>query len=295
MSLTTEFKPAPSCLSDVYTTTSGILGWLGLGPPDPEECFPSGWEPTSQYFSPGICPSGYAVACSDSNGPETRATCCPSNYSCQTQDGSWPQYSTMICQALVADLPTSITAVTSGTTEVPIGLNAGGGINAFGLSIRWKEGDFPDTTTGAEATTTGGSTTSQEETGTAKEGSTSTAHTSQVIMTNITQPTSEPSSEGLSTGAKAGIGVGVAAVALIILGIIIFFLRRQRKSRSGVSGAEASSGGYQDVKTGAWVPGQHELYGHEPKRVVGNNGRGFVELSAGDHPPASELPGSTYR
>ena len=144
MALTTTFEPSPSCLSDVYSTTTGILNYLSLGPSESAQCFPSSWQPTAQYFSPGICPSGYAIACSNTNGAETQATCCPSFYSCQTST-DWPQYSSMACTAVISDLPSQVTAITSGTSVIPIGLNAGGGINAFGISIRWKEGDITAT------------------------------------------------------------------------------------------------------------------------------------------------------
>lgn len=40
---------------------------------------------------------------------------------------------------------------------------------------------------------------------------------------------SSKSSTGLSSGAKAGIGVGVALAVLIIAGLIFFLLRRRRK------------------------------------------------------------------
>lgn len=46
------------------------------------ECYPSGYEAEpSQYYSPGVCPSGYTAACSSANAVETATetayTCCP--------------------------------------------------------------------------------------------------------------------------------------------------------------------------------------------------------------------------
>lgn len=76
-SLTTTFFPSPSCTNDFYT--AGI--YYSIGGPLASECFPSGWRSTSQYFSPGICPTGYTQACSSlsTSGTEveTFATCCP--------------------------------------------------------------------------------------------------------------------------------------------------------------------------------------------------------------------------
>jgi hypothetical protein len=78
--LTTAFIPSPSCLSDLYFYQPTNF-YISLGPPSTSDCLPSGWA-LSGYFSPGICPSGYTIACSSSNSldllTETVATCCPS-------------------------------------------------------------------------------------------------------------------------------------------------------------------------------------------------------------------------
>ena len=96
--LTTAFQPPSSCLTDVllYSWTSGKIaepiasvdwvapgqyaGFLYFGLPGFSECLPTGWA-TSSYYSPGICPGGYTVACSSLNSigtiTETVATCCP--------------------------------------------------------------------------------------------------------------------------------------------------------------------------------------------------------------------------
>ena len=78
--LTTIFTPSPSCLSDLYFYQPTDF-YISLGPPSTSDCLPSGWA-LSGYFSPGICPSGYAIACSSLNSlgslTETVATCCPS-------------------------------------------------------------------------------------------------------------------------------------------------------------------------------------------------------------------------
>lgn len=75
--LTTTFSPAPSCTNDFYTAPT----YYSIGGPLASECFPSGWASTSQYFSPGICPTGYTEACSSLSTygtlVETFATCCP--------------------------------------------------------------------------------------------------------------------------------------------------------------------------------------------------------------------------
>lgn len=91
--LTTTFTPAKSCFQYYkyrYTGTEltcleGGTGapsactYMQLGPSGSDaNCFPSSLELGSTfYYSPGICPSGFEVACSSTVGGETRATCCP--------------------------------------------------------------------------------------------------------------------------------------------------------------------------------------------------------------------------
>ncbi|KAI8650183.1 hypothetical protein NCS56_01470400 [Fusarium sp. Ph1] len=98
--LTTTFTPAKTC-SQYYkyrytgdevqcTDNDGepsACTYMQLGPSQSEaDCFPSSLELGSTfYYSPGICPSGYQIACSSTSGRETRATCCPSSFSCQTE------------------------------------------------------------------------------------------------------------------------------------------------------------------------------------------------------------------
>jgi hypothetical protein len=78
--LTTTFTPPSPCLSTYYFDA---IGAAVLGPESGyASCFPSGWaQGSSNYFSPGICPSGYVTACSSFNtqasGLETVITCCP--------------------------------------------------------------------------------------------------------------------------------------------------------------------------------------------------------------------------
>jgi hypothetical protein len=121
--LTTTFTPSPSCLSDYYLI--GSPPYLSLGPPSTSACLPSGWEVTSQYFSPGLCPSGYEIACSAVIGlgtfAETRATCCPSGYSCQML-AIYSFYSTDQCTLPSSSLPAVITVTTSSNSTTLISL-----------------------------------------------------------------------------------------------------------------------------------------------------------------------------
>jgi hypothetical protein len=80
--LTTTFTPSAGCLSDIYLYNNDGGPYATLGPPEISDCFPAGWRPDlTARFSPGICPSGYIVACSSAvtieDLSETTATCCP--------------------------------------------------------------------------------------------------------------------------------------------------------------------------------------------------------------------------
>jgi len=153
IALTTAFVPAPSCLSNVYqyfpdafNTFAGY--YLQLGAEDQKtKCLPSGWAATSQYFSPGICPTGYSQACwvtsSVGTDIETLATCCPSGYTCATLPSesyaTWlpALYATQVCVGTGGEgssLGTfPVTKVTDGTTVVSDTILSGG-VNAYGVS-----------------------------------------------------------------------------------------------------------------------------------------------------------------
>ena len=94
--LTTTFTPQPECFTAIsWNTPYGFPGnyygislgstsectscWFGL--PSSAKCFPTGWD-TLAVYSPGLCPSGYTVACSSEDkvtGTDTEmvGTCCP--------------------------------------------------------------------------------------------------------------------------------------------------------------------------------------------------------------------------
>lgn len=81
--LTTTFTPSPRCLSDIYVyAISAGRPDATLGPLGTSGCLPESWRPDpTARFSPGVCPSGYTVACSTAETigdlSETTATCCP--------------------------------------------------------------------------------------------------------------------------------------------------------------------------------------------------------------------------
>jgi hypothetical protein len=258
--LTTTFTPSPSCLSDYYTTNS----FISLGPPSTSACLPPGWQLTSQYFSPGLCPSGYVIACltTDTLGSltETRATCCPSSYTCQSRS-DWPWFSTEPCSRDWDNFPEGsifyITSTVGSSTTVISGPLEGGGVNAYGISIRWQSQDFPATTTSITSNTP-----SPSFSPTSSVPSTSSLPTS--FYPSVSPTPSATASQGLSPGAAAGIGVVVTVISLaLVAAAILFILRHRRRSKLEPTSplqTERYRDGLPELEN-AGVRDQHELYG----------------------------------
>ncbi|KAK6380722.1 uncharacterized protein PV06_09881 [Exophiala oligosperma] len=85
-----------------------------------------------------------------------------------------------------------------------------------------------------EATTTS---TAATTTASSSPTATSTAHVVTITSVPTSSPSSpvqeeESSSDGLSTGAKAGIGIGVCLVAILILAPLVWLLVRRRKRKA---------------------------------------------------------------
>ncbi|KAI2634827.1 hypothetical protein GGS26DRAFT_525618 [Hypomontagnella submonticulosa] len=220
------FTPSPSCTTDIYYVSNPSGSYFHLGPPtSTAACFPRSWSPSaSAFISTSYCPSGYTIACANTAFPEKTGTCCPGGFGCQTKTtGGLPWQSTELC---VAPMPTSSTYVY--TTQAPgrapqrlTTTGTGGTINAFGVEIRWSTTDSGKTKTKTQTTTK--SPTVKTAAPTAK-------------VTNSTSHASRPNR--LSTGAKAGIGVGAAIAFLLLLAGAFFLWWRKRKSKSGVKDAE---------------------------------------------------------
>ncbi|KAL2074881.1 hypothetical protein VTL71DRAFT_8660 [Oculimacula yallundae] len=230
--LTTTFTPATSCLSEYYIYSinpSSVLDYyLSLGPSKTSNCFPASWAPTSQYFSPGICPSDYSAACwittSIGTDIETQATCCPLGYTCVTlptpnTDAWLPSlYKSHPCEGTGGHGSTigtyAVTEVKDGTTVVRNTARLAG-VNAYGVSIRYKAADFAKV-----------SSTSMPVSSRAVTTSTSGAATTSPAATDP----AKVSDSGLSTGAKVGIGAGVAALAVIVAAVFFFIVKRRRRN-----------------------------------------------------------------
>src|ERR1700722_4960864 len=260
--LTTTFTPSPSCLSDYYW----IGSFISLGPPSTTACLPSGWQLTSQHFSPGQCPSGYVIACSTSIAlgslTETQATCCPSSYSCQTGD-NWPWFSTEPCARSFDAFPIastlSITTMVNGVATVSNSVLTYGGVNAYGILIRWQSTDFaitvthPITTTLTSVITStiiSNETTSHSLTPSAAAGSVIANETTSHSLTPSAVAGSgianETTSHSLTPSAVAGIGVSVTLIFVAIIAVVTLFILRHcqcsiSRRRSSVKDPRAQS------------------------------------------------------
>jgi hypothetical protein len=94
--LTTAFVPPSTCFyttafpatSELFDYTGAGLGYaqtqLSIVSNVASACYPSRYGEygdSSNYFSPGICPSGYSRAVPTTVSEEMRALCCPSGFS----------------------------------------------------------------------------------------------------------------------------------------------------------------------------------------------------------------------
>ncbi|KAF2149650.1 hypothetical protein K461DRAFT_50023 [Myriangium duriaei CBS 260.36] len=120
------------------------------------ECYPSSYTPQAHFYSPGICPSGYTVACSSTAKAETIATCCPTalalTYGC-VSEVLHPWMSTLGCVVSLSAGDSSYTfmSVTSEVIDdwitIPT-IVSQVAIGAYGVAIRYQSTDFvPASTT----------------------------------------------------------------------------------------------------------------------------------------------------
>ncbi|KAI1459191.1 hypothetical protein F4805DRAFT_421830 [Annulohypoxylon moriforme] len=81
--LTTTYSASGSNCDSIYLTLTNEV--LIYGTPDSalSSCYPTNFvQYDGNYYSPGICPSGYSYACTAGLGNSgTAATCCPT-YAC---------------------------------------------------------------------------------------------------------------------------------------------------------------------------------------------------------------------
>ncbi|KAI0132437.1 hypothetical protein BJ170DRAFT_680318 [Xylariales sp. AK1849] len=250
--LTTTFTPPADCLATdglYWVNTASTFYWL-YGKPYQTSCFPDNYAPyQNDYYSPGVCPSGYVERCQNvldsGTATETRATCCPAtgNFVCASTSSSYhyPWGPTLGCMSVyMVDVETAFTTVqaTLNGDEVAgesTSLKAPGTMMAYGIPIRRQQSDV-QTTTG-----------SQQSSVTSKETASSQTLTS--ASETASPNSSSTSSGGLSAGAAAGIGVGVGLAVLLVgcAAAYLFCARRKKRQQAYAPKPESqSSNDYHD-------------------------------------------------
>ncbi|KAK7921618.1 hypothetical protein PG985_009640 [Apiospora marii] len=215
-SLTTTFTPTATSCSTWFIAQRNRDTWLQYGTvgTDAPACFPSGYEPISGYYSPGVCPQGYQHACTGGiSETVTIATCCPSGFSCQSSRGTDDANACYTKFASDSSMSVAVwTTLDGGAFSLATSTNTLHNQNkrayAHGIVVR-REGDDPTWPDPAKSSVSPTPTTSQPN---ADDGM--------------------GSSTGLSSGAKIGVGLGVPLGLLLIGGsAAAVFLVRKRRTR----------------------------------------------------------------
>lgn len=130
---------------------------------------------------------------------------------------------------------------------------------AYGVSLRWQSNDFATPTASTS------------------RGSTATATTGSAF-----RPMSKNKS-GLTSGTKAGIGVGISIAAVLVIALIgwLFFLRR--KPREGVTAEDAVM-----PDEPSFGPGAKTIYDSRPAELAGGRDKMFRYEAPGSPPGYSQ-------
>ncbi|KAK8112567.1 hypothetical protein PG984_013093 [Apiospora sp. TS-2023a] len=253
--LTTEF-PVPQTCTSTFLGDNGQAGpgniWIQFGTVGPSyqsDCFPPNFHALDPYYySPGVCPQGYTVACAAGLGEDaatTVGTCCPTGYGCVR---GRPGHESNACRTVLATdsyFSYSVARTTS-ADDYPRAQSsttqfwaAGAGVFARGPVIR-RSGDdpswpgFPVQTDGTKTTAVAASSTAAGSRGGAEITPTPTGMPSSsggdVRFTTVTQPASPGGNGGISDVAKIAIGVGVAVGVAVLIAVFVFVLWRRKRS-----------------------------------------------------------------
>ncbi|KAI1268105.1 hypothetical protein F5Y18DRAFT_278640 [Xylariaceae sp. FL1019] len=233
--LTSIFTPGePGCTS-TFVRQKGADSWpqYGAGSGNLSNCYPEAFNPDQfYYYSPGICPSGYATACQalsawGGKSAENYVTCCPSSYLCNSRVTLGDPFP---CKteirggtSLVLDIvsfdqnfpPATNELFPSITTVVFSDPAAFWTVFAYGIVVQTAD--------------SGGETSFSRASNTAI--ATSPQNTSPATSDT---GTSHESSSSLSKAATIGVGVGVGLAAIAIIVATIFVVSRRRRRRRSI-------------------------------------------------------------
>ena len=293
--LTTLFTPPASCVTSEAITTGNENNTFFLtqslfnngpsgAPMVQSECFPSNYTHDQfQYYSPGVCPSGWVLNTSPSiqsrfapstQSGETVGICCPprytyqdgplgcTSYMAQATSGSVlsPSYfiyfgygvpSTLVRTLSVSDITVTISEITSLTITTGAVFTVSTGTigdlqtitttnvlnSTLIISTIAAAGYLMSSYTQTSASTISYTqisastifSTSNIAPGTVYASGIQVRWTGEYPLNQSPSPTSQ--SPGLSSGAKAGIGLGVVVAVFLLVCIVAWFLLRRRAKR----------------------------------------------------------------
>ncbi|KAK0715469.1 hypothetical protein B0H67DRAFT_463254, partial [Lasiosphaeris hirsuta] len=251
--LTTTFTPPAPCSGAVGLCSTCDVAWYGqlcgpTGAADATSCWPAtsrgaqaarppifGWG----FYSPGyICPAGFTSACSATAGSladwvpqfimsagETAVGCCPTGFACANINGQ-------TCLAVASSVTVGTVTCDSGSSDgfawatIPnaaLGLES---INLFApmIEIAWKQSDLPESLRSTSTVTSVTNTASQQTTSATASTSSPTG-----IVAGSGGGGGTSASAGMSTGAVAGLAVGVTALVFGIAIAAFYVWRKKRR------------------------------------------------------------------
>ncbi|OOO11097.1 hypothetical protein OAory_01075670 [Aspergillus oryzae] len=268
--LTTIFTPPPDCSTSwTFAPTgpdslvNGILLQNAIS--HVTSCYPPGFSNTGRamathVFSPGYCPIGYTSADITINGPTTTATCCPSNhnyYKTTVNDNNFPPTPLVGCLSSMESTITTRVPLAIPGSEKDTLVSAPLTMWAQPIMVMLQSTDlslYGAVSTSSSATPTPAvsapqltSTTLPTPTFLAPYSTPITSAAPSTLMTPTistapTEPTTSidstepnpPESTALSPSAKAGIGIGAAALglAVFIIAVVTRIFRRRKRPQS---------------------------------------------------------------
>ncbi|RAQ51785.1 hypothetical protein AFGD_006035 [Aspergillus flavus] len=214
----------------------------------------------THVFSPGYCPIGYTSADITINGPTTTATCCPSNhnyYKTTINDNNFPPTPLVGCLSSMESTITTRVPLAIPGSEKDTLVSAPLTMWAQPIMVMLQSTDlslYGAVSTSSSATPTPAvsapqltSTTLPTPTFLAPYSTPITSAAPSTLMTPAistapTEPTTSidstepnpPESTALSPSAKAGIGIGAAALglAVFIIAVVTRIFRRRKRPQS---------------------------------------------------------------
>ncbi|KAK3374320.1 hypothetical protein B0T24DRAFT_291660 [Lasiosphaeria ovina] len=289
--LTTTFTPPAAC-TKIFSTTSSRFAVLGDDDVFHTSCYPEADILIRAYFMPGLaCPSGWGgepmvgtgsrtVLDPSSRLPqltpgETATVCCPSGLryaetilSFAPGVGGW-------CLGTLTQ-PTSIepeACANCDTTPTPLPTKnaAGTAYTLLQTTILLRR----------EAASAGSVASTGSTTGTSASSSTSSNRTSSQTTPPSSNSNQNSSGGDMSTGAKAGIAIGVV-LAVLALAVAAFFVMRQRKRKRAAAllPVDDGSGGAKEMPA---IPSTR-------REVLGDTAYKPHELYAGYNPGPPQSP-----